>query len=163
MSLSFEQYAAQRYPALRRLAFLLCGDWHEAEDLVQDTLLRCQRRWGSIGAEDPHAYVRRALVNSVSSWRLRRRVHLPLDETWAGHDEAGAADDRLGLLEALRALPVPQRQVFVLRFYEHLSEAQIASLLKIPPGTVKSRAARGLAALRSAGLVDVPSESRSHQ
>lgn len=160
---TFERYAAERYPALRRLAFLLCGDWHAAEDVVQDALLRCERRWDRIDADDPHAYVRRAVVNGASSWRQRRRRHLPLEETWAGPDAVAATDDRQVLLQALRGLPARQRQVLVLRFYEQLTEAEIATALGIAVGTVKSRAARGLSALRAAGLREIhPSQGAMH-
>lgn len=117
-SADFDDYVREHYPALRRLA------------------------------ADPHPYVRRAVVNAASTWRLRRRLDAPpsaLSDVAA--DEPGS-DDRLGLLLALRSLPVGQRQVLVLRYYEGLSEAEIASVVGISTGTVKSRAARGLDALR---------------
>ena len=124
--MDFEDYVREHYPALRRLALLLCADWGTADDLVQTALIRCERRWHLVA--DPHPYVRRAVVNAASTWRLRRR---------------------LGVLLALRSLPVGQRQVLVLRYFEGLSETEIAAALGIRTGTVKSRAARGLNALRS--------------
>jgi RNA polymerase sigma-70 factor (sigma-E family) len=148
----FEDYVAARFPALRRLAFLLTGDWTEAEDLVQDALVRCERRWRAIEADDPHAYVRRAVVNGASNWRRRRRLELPLSEQPAMGDHSSSTDARLTLLAALRRLPVDQRQVLVLRFFEQLSEGETAQALGIPRGTVKSRTSRGLDALRRAGL-----------
>ena len=142
-----------RFPALRRLAYLLIGDWTEAEDVVQDALVRCERRWGRIAAEEPDAYVRRAVVNGASNWRRQRRVELSLAAASAlTMDHAAATDSRLMLLEALRRLPVDQRQVLVLRFFEQLSENETARALEIAPGTVKSRTSRGLEALRRAGL-----------
>jgi len=142
----FEDYVRERYPALRRLALLLCADWATADDLVQTALMRCERRWHLVA--DPHPYVRRAVVNAASTWRLRRRLEAPLSTLRdVAADEPGS-DDRLGVLLALRSLPVGQRQVLVLRYFEGLSEAEIAAVLGVSPGTVKSRAARGLDALR---------------
>jgi RNA polymerase sigma-70 factor (sigma-E family) len=137
---------------LRRLAYLLTGDWAEAEDLVQDALVRCQRRWRAIAADDPHAYVRRAVVNGASNWRRRRRLELRLSEDASVPDHAPGVDARVVLLAALRRLPVEQRQVLVLRYFEQLSEAEAALALDIPPGTVKSRTSRALEALRRAGV-----------
>lgn len=144
--MDFDDYVREHYPALRRLALLLCADWGTADDLVQTALIRCERRWHVVA--DPHPYVRRAVVNAASTWRLRRRLEAPLS---ALHDVAAAepgSDERLAVLLALRALPVGQRQVLVLRYYEGLSEAEIAAALGVSAGTVKSRAARGLDALR---------------
>jgi RNA polymerase sigma-70 factor (sigma-E family) len=150
---AFEDYVASRFPALRRLAYLLTGDWTEAEDLVQDALVRCERRWHGIAADDPHAYVRRAVVNSAANWRRRRRYELPLaDEAGLTTDDTAAIDARIVLLAGLRRLPMAQRQVLVLRFFEQLSEAETAHALGIAAGTVKSRTARGLEALRDAGV-----------
>jgi RNA polymerase sigma-70 factor (sigma-E family) len=152
VSVAFDEYVAARFPALRRLAYLLTGDWNEAEDLVQDALVRCQRRWHGIAADDPHAYVRRAVVNGAANWRRRRRIELPLPDVQQSGDHAASTDARLVLLEALRRLPVDQRQVLVLRFYEQLTEAETAQALGIAPGTVKSRTSRALEALRRAGV-----------
>jgi RNA polymerase sigma-70 factor (sigma-E family) len=152
VGVSFEDYVAARFPALRRLAFLLTGDWSEAEDLVQEALLRCERRWRGIAAEDPHAYVRRAVVNGAANWRRRRRIELQLTENTSVADHTDDTDERLMLLAALQRLPVEQRQVLVLRFFEQLSEAETARALGIADGTVKSRTSRALASLRAAGL-----------
>lgn len=143
---------AARYATLRRLAFLLCGDWAEAEDLVQTALVRCERRWARISAEDPHAYVRRAVINAAHSWRRRQRPSTVLDDSLAapGTDP----DARVVLLKALRSIPTQQREVLVLRYFEQLSESEIADQLGIAPGTVKSRAARGLSALKASSLLE---------
>ncbi|MDB5876459.1 MAG: polymerase, sigma-24 subunit, subfamily protein [Ramlibacter sp.] len=148
----FEEYVAARYVSLRRMAFLLCGDWAEAEDLVQESLLRSHAKWGRIHRDDPHAYVRRAVLNGAHNWRRSRRLCGPLPE-WLQAAPAHV-DDRLDLIAALRKLPLEQREVLVLRYFEQLSEREIGAELGIPTGTVKSRAARGLAALRSAGLCE---------
>jgi RNA polymerase sigma-70 factor (sigma-E family) len=149
----FEDYVASRFRALCRLAYLLTGDWAEAEDLVQEALVRCERRWRTISADDPHAYVRRAVVNGAANWRRRRRAELPLaEDVLTAGDHTAITDARLMLVAALRRLPMEQRQVLVLRFFEQLSEAETAHALGIAAGTVKSRTSRGLDALRSAGV-----------
>jgi RNA polymerase sigma-70 factor (sigma-E family) len=152
VAVAFEEYVATRFPALRRLAYLLTGDWTEAEDVVQDALVRCERRWRGIAADDPHAYVRRAVVNGAANWRRRRRIELPLADTALTTDHAASTDARIVLLDALRQLPLDQRQVLVLRFFEQLSEAETAHAIGIAAGTVKSRTSRGLDALRRAGV-----------
>jgi RNA polymerase sigma-70 factor (sigma-E family) len=159
VQVAFEDYVAARFVPLRRLAYLLTGDWTEAEDLVQTALVRCQPKWRGIVADDPHPYVRRAVVNAASNWRRRRRLELPLDEDAALADHADGTDERVVLLAALRRLPIAQRQVLVLRFYEQLTEAEIASALGVPAGTVKSRLSRGLDALRTAGLDPAPTST----
>ncbi len=151
MDHDFEAYVRENYPALRRLALLLCGDWATADDLVQTALIRCERRWHLV--VEPHPYVRRAVVNAAGTWRVRRRLEAPLS---ALTDLAAAdrgSDDRLLVLSALRSLPLGQRQVLVLRYFEGLCETEIAELLGISVGTVKSRAARALTALRSSSLL----------
>ena len=144
--MDFEDYVREHCPSLRRLALLLCADWTTADDLVQTALIRSERRWHLVA--DPHPYVRRAVVNAASTWRLRRRLEAPLSTLSDVAAADAGSDDRLGVLLALRSLPVGQRQVLVLRYYEGLSEAEIAAVLGVSPGTVKSRSARGLDALR---------------
>jgi RNA polymerase sigma-70 factor (sigma-E family) len=153
--LDFEQYVRSRHADLRRLAFLLCGDWQTADDLVQTALIRCERRWDLITGTHAHAYVRQAVVNTASSWRVRRRLHRPLTELESVAAAPDPADDRLSVLAALARLPVSQRQVLVLRYWEDLTEREIADVLGVSPGTVKSRASRALAALRESDLGDV--------
>lgn len=148
----FDDYVRARYGDLRRLAYLLCGDWAAADDVVQTALIRCQRRWAVIASPDRHGYVRQAVVNTTSTWRVRRRIEAPLTDLARTAAPDAAPDDRLSVLAAVRRLPLGQRQVIVLRYYEGLSEAEIASALGISAGTVKSRAARALAALRTSDL-----------
>lgn len=149
----FEDYVRRHYAGLRRLGFLLSADWATADDLVQTALIRCERRWTQIREAEQHPYVRRAVINTANTWRLRRRLHAPLS-VLDGQAVVDAADfdDRLAVVAALRRLPLGQRQVLVLRYYEGLTEGEIADLLAISPGTVKSRASRGLNALRGSEL-----------
>jgi RNA polymerase sigma-70 factor (sigma-E family) len=151
-AVSFEDYVRLRYGDLRRLAFLLCGDWAAADDGVQTALIACEKRWLSIHDPQRHAYVRQAVIRTMSTWRLRRRAHAPLAELDATAAVETDVDARLTVLAALQLLPVGQRQVVVLRFYEGLSEREIADALGIGLGTVKSRASRAMAALRESDL-----------
>lgn len=144
----FAAYYAARYRALRRTAYLLCGDWYEAEDLTQAAFVRLYLAWSRVRANGAHAYARRVLLNEFLG-RRRRGRELPVE---AVPDRpgpaAGSPDDRVDLSAALRAVPPQQRAVVVLRYWEGLSVEQTAALLRVAPGTVKSQASRGLAALR---------------
>lgn len=146
----FAEYVAGRSRLLRKTAYLLCGDWHRAEDLTQIALTKLYVAWRRISRnENVDAYARRTLVNvyldeARRPWRREQaKGDLP--------DEAGPADltdDRLMLRAALSGLQPTQRAVVVLRFWEDLSVAETAATLGIKEGTVKSSSARGLAALR---------------
>lgn len=148
----FETFAAARWPRLLRTAYLLTGDHHEAEDLVQVTLAKLFPAWPRVrGLDEPDAYVRRALVNNnLSRFRKRRVVQLLTPRLPERAQEGGAArtEERSLLLEALGALPPRQRAVVVLRYWEDLSEQQAAEVLGCSPGNVKSQASRGLRKLR---------------
>ncbi|MFL6129048.1 MAG: SigE family RNA polymerase sigma factor [Mycobacteriales bacterium] len=144
----FVAYYAARYRALRRTAYLLCGDWHEAEDLTQSAFVRLYLAWGRVRADSAHAYARRVLVNEFLG-RQRRRREQPVGALPdRPQPVTGSPDDRVDLSAALRAVPAQQRAVVVLRYWEDLSVEQTAALLRVAPGTVKSQASRGLAALR---------------
>jgi len=151
----FADFAAAAWPRLVRIAHMLTGDFHEAEDLVQTTLAKVYARWRRIPRDEVHAYVRRALINNNRSRIRKRRVaHLLmpfLPETvhrvQAGHAEA--TERRAALIQALASLPDRQRTVMVLRYFEDLSDQEIATALNCSLGTVKTHARRGLAALRS--------------
>lgn len=158
--LDFDAYVRARYSDLRRLAFLLCDDWAAADDAVQTALIRCERRWALVGGPQQHAYVRQAVVRTTSSWRQRRRRHRPLTDLDDVAARGADADSRLTVLAALRRLPAGQRQVLVLRYYEGWTEGEIAEALGVSPGTVKSRASRGLAALRDSDLAALVAEGR---
>jgi RNA polymerase sigma-70 factor (sigma-E family) len=149
----FESWLVAREPALQRTAHLLTGDVHTAQDLVQTTLAKLYLAWDRIqGPGSVDAYARRILVNEHrSAWRrpVRRR------ELVTGEVPDRVAPDRGydGTREAVWAfvgtLPPKQRAVVVLRFYEQLTEAEIADLMGISVGTVKSQSSRALASLRT--------------
>ena len=154
----FAEFVVARQAALLRTAYLLTGHAQDAEDLVQTVLVKVVPQWRRI-ADDPEPYVRRVLVNeNVSRWRRRRwreRATDVLPERLV--DEPDHAE-LLAVREALRTLAPRQRAVIVLRYYEGLSEAQIAAALGIAPGTVKSQARDGLVRLRRVLPVDVAAE-----
>lgn len=148
----FESYAAVRWSRLVWTAYLLTGDHHEAEDLVQATLAKVYLAWPRISRLDaPDAYVHRALVNNnLSRFRKRRVVQLLTSRLPERAREGGTAqvEERALLMAALATLPPRQRAVVVLRYWEDLSEHQVAEVLGCTPGNVKSQASRGLAKLR---------------
>jgi RNA polymerase sigma-70 factor (sigma-E family) len=151
-AIPFEEFVAARGPALARAAYLLTGDRHLAEDLLQSSLAKALPRWSRIS--DPMAYVRRSMFTEhVSWWRRRRHVtEVPLAEHDAVSRDSGHDDDtsrRLAVRTALRQLPPRQRAVLVLRFYEDLTEAQAAEVLGISVGTVKSQTHDALKRLRT--------------
>jgi RNA polymerase sigma-70 factor (sigma-E family) len=151
----FRAFAADRSLRLHQSAYLLCGDWHLAHDLVQDTLVNVYRHWSRVRqADSPDAYVRRILINEARDrWRRRDRA-LPVADLGAGPmipAVPDAADDiarRDGLLRALVELPYQQRATVVLRYLEGLSQAETAQVLGCSAGTVKSQSSRALATLR---------------
>lgn len=149
----FGNYFLPRLPGLLRFAYLLTGDYGEAEDLTQTGLARTFRVWGRVDTLDrPDAYVRRVMVNANARRFRRRRPHHVLvaepPDRAGPATEFGAVEDRAGLARALALLPARQRAVVVLRYCEDLSETDVATLLQCSVGTVKSQASRGLARLR---------------
>ncbi len=158
----FEQFVTASSDALLRTAYLVVWDPVEAEDLVQECLLSVARRWPRVRRMDhPHAYARRVLINLAldgAKRRTRSRRELVGDEavTLAAVPDESAARRmnavgvRAELIAALATLPPRQRAVLVLRYFEDLSEAQVAELLGCSVGTVKSTASRGLTRLQAA-------------
>jgi RNA polymerase sigma-70 factor (sigma-E family) len=146
----FEPFMAAALPGLLRFGHVLTGNPHEAEELAQEALMRTCARWRRIRHDEPVAYVRRTMVNAwISRWRRRwRETRLPDGWDAAGTVDAPVWDERERTLTALRTLPPRQRAVVVLRYYDDLSEAQIADVLGCSVGTVKSHASRALATLR---------------
>ncbi|MEV4620118.1 SigE family RNA polymerase sigma factor [Asanoa sp. NPDC049573] len=150
---SFRDYVAARLVSLSRAAFLLTGDRHLAEDLVQQALIQVASRWEKISAGgDPDPYVRRVLYTQHVSWwrrhRLIDRPHaVPPDVVVA--DRAHDTDTELTVRQALRRLTPKQRAVLVLRYFEDLTEAQTAEVLGLSVGTVKSNTRDALARLRA--------------
>ncbi len=150
----FEEFAATRLPAVLRFAGVLTADRALAEDVVQEVLIRTSKRWDRIGQLDrPELYVRKMIVNEYLSWRRRSWRLLPggsateVDDR-VTPDHAGQHAERDALLTELGKLPRRQRTVLVLRYYEGLSDHEIADVLGCAPGTVRGYASRALAALR---------------
>jgi RNA polymerase sigma-70 factor (sigma-E family) len=147
----FSAFATSRWPGLVRLAFGLTGDRGLAEDIAQTTLARAYVAWGRVSrADDPDAYLRRILVNASNRRFRRRRVTEqpgdPPDTPVEG--PADLVSERAALLAALHQLPPRQRAVVVLRYWQDLTDAQIAATLGCSPGTVRSQLSRALAKLR---------------
>ena len=147
----FSAFAVSRWPGLVRLAFGLTGDRWMAEDIAQTALARAYVAWRRVSrADDPDAYLRRILVNaSHRRFRARRVTEQPGDLPETPVD--GPADlvgERAVLLAALCQLPPRQRAVVVLRYWEDLTDSQIAAALGCSPGTVRSQLSRALAKLR---------------
>jgi RNA polymerase sigma-70 factor (sigma-E family) len=164
----FDQFVAAHVDDLVRTAYLIVWDEAEAEDLVQECLLKVSRRWPRVRRMgQPRAYARRILVNlALDGARGRARRRSELEPEACGSpiavDPLPQIETRAELLEALGQLPARQRAVLVLRFFNDLTEAQVAELLGCSPGTVKSSASRGLARLRDA-LQPVPLQPRSSE
>jgi RNA polymerase sigma-70 factor (sigma-E family) len=148
----------EHHGELVRLALLMVGDLATAEDVVQDVYASLHKRWSRVAADDaPLPYVRAAVLNGCRSVHRRRGIARRAgalhqagerDETRASAEsEVILSEGRREVLAALARLPRRRREVLVLRYYLGLSEAEIAAVLGISPGTVKSTAARGLAAL----------------
>ncbi|MFG2471087.1 SigE family RNA polymerase sigma factor [Streptomyces canus] len=157
----FQEFVRARWSHLVRTAYLLTGDAHHAEDLTQTALAKAYRSWRRVsGSDNPEAYVRRMLVTCNSDRFRKRRVKESLTDAppeQAGRDEGVARVEERGvLLGALAGLPPRQRAVVVMRYWEDLSEAEVAEVLGCSPGTVKSQASKGLAKLRTyPGLAQV--------
>jgi RNA polymerase sigma-70 factor (sigma-E family) len=153
---AFRVFVRDRYAGLLRYAGVLTADRGHAEDLVQEALARAYGSWSRLSAaEAAESYTRTILVRLAVRGRRRRwRGEAPTDRPPERAQPAADPDLAESVRAALAALPAEQRTVLVLRYWEDRSEREIADLLDCPRGTVKSRAARALAALREAGLLD---------
>lgn len=152
----FREFVEARSPALLRTAWMLTGDAALAEDLLQAALARTWPHWSRVvHGGHPDAYVRKVMLRLNASWKSRlwnreRPTASPAPSRLQPHpDEHSRADDRDLLLSALATLPLRQRQVIVLRFFDDLSVESVADLLDISTGTVKSQTAKGLLKLRA--------------
>jgi RNA polymerase sigma-70 factor (sigma-E family) len=162
--MEFTEYVAGQRPALMRFATVLtCQTWL-AEDLVSDVLCRAFERWDRISRmAEPHAYVRRMVVNDYLSWR--RRLHRTSPRADVEPDTAGQSDgaderaERDAMIRRLAGLPRRQRAAVVLRYYAGLPDAEIAAQLGCREPTVRSQISRALATLR----VDLTANSRAYQ
>lgn len=160
---SFVAFASNRLPALTQAAFLLTGDRHRAEDLVQTALAQSYAAWHRIERADPEAYVRRVMLNSYRSWCRRRpwretpteHVVEAADARRSAADHASLQAERDAMWQALDTLSRQQRAVVVLRYYEDRSDSEIAALLGCSVGTVKRQSARALAKLRALSGTEV--------
>ncbi|WP_353946066.1 SigE family RNA polymerase sigma factor [Streptomyces sp. HUAS MG91] len=167
----FQAFVIGRWARLLRTAYLLTGEQHAAEDLVQGCLERTFVAWRKVSeARDPDAYVRRIMVNTHAR-RYRRGLKEYLsrgDGSGLGRelpesgDRIAQAVDRRDLFAALAQLPVRQREAVVLRYWEDLSETQTAAAMGCSVGTVKSNAARGITRLRSAIGLTHPGAGTTH-
>lgn len=157
----FAEYFAAKSEAMRGTAYLLCGDWHRAEDLTQAAFTKLYLAWNRVARHEVlDGYTRRTLVRTFlderrRGWFRREAVTEAPPDRGAGPDlgTPGGPDrmteDRMVLLDALTSVPPRQRAVLVLRYWEDLSVEETAQLLGCSLGTVKSQAARGLQALRA--------------
>lgn len=144
----FAEFVAGALPRLLRFGYVLTGDAASAEDLVQTALARSLRAWRLRRIDDPQAFVKRIMVNSYATWyrnHLRREVVTPEPlNSLAQENHAERIEDRDVVWRALSKLPPRQRAVIVLRYYEDLPEHDIAEVMAISAGTVKSQSARAL-------------------
>jgi RNA polymerase sigma-70 factor (sigma-E family) len=153
----FGRLVVARSHALRRTAYLMCGDWHEAEDLVQQAFIKLHAAWGRVRRRDDiDAYLRKTLVRTCIDEKRRARWRreqasdaLPDTARAPGEPDPETLSDRDALVAALRGLPAGQRAVLVLRFWEDLGVEETALALGCSAGTVKSQTSRGLGTLRA--------------
>jgi RNA polymerase sigma-70 factor (sigma-E family) len=165
---SFEAFVSEHAGRLLRLAYLITDNHHDAEELLQEALINVHRHWRRVRrAEDVVSYCRRILVNQHLSNKRRKRIATtPVDE-FEAMPAAGVLQDEIVERERLRtallSLPVRQRTVVVLRYYENLDTSVIAELLGISQSTVRSNLARGLAALRESwSAPELEKDSATH-
>lgn len=156
----FAEYFADRQDAVRRIAYLLCGDWHRADDVAQTAFVKLHRHWERVrdrGALD--AWMRRTVVRAVIDesrrpWRRERSTEVLPERPTVAADPGDVLATREQVLAGLRRVPPRQRAVLVLRFIDDQDVASTAATLGCTEGTVKSQTARGLATLRAALATD---------
>jgi RNA polymerase sigma-70 factor (sigma-E family) len=148
----YREFVGSRAASLHRTAFVLCGDWQLADDLVQETFVHVYRHWRRVQrADNQNAYVKRILINEFNRhWQRYGRlpVHADTDRPQAAiPDVSDEVVNRAELLRALFTLPARQRATVVLRYLEGMSERETAAVMRCSEGTVKSQTARALHAL----------------
>lgn len=159
--MSFEEFVDARLQSLMRYALMLTGDPHTAQDLLQETMIRVQLKWRRVaGSTSPDRYVRRMLTNAYidmhrASWLRRVVLRAEPVEPPAAADHADAAAERDQVWEWLGRLPRRQRAVLVLRYYEGLTDAEIADVFGCAVGTVRGTISRALATLRAELVTEV--------
>ena len=148
----YREFAGSRAASLHRTAYLLCGDWHLADDLVQETFVQTFRHWRRVQrADNQNAYVKRILINEFNRhWQRYGGLPVSADNDRlevAVPDISDEVVNRADLLRALLTLPARQRATVVLRYLEGMSERETAAVMRCSEGTVKSQTARALNAL----------------
>jgi RNA polymerase sigma-70 factor (sigma-E family) len=159
----FVEFMAAAQPGLLRMARFLTGSDDQARELTQDALVRAYTAWPRVRGEGAVAYTRRIMINRrVTGWRRssREEPHDPSDVGLEGTvADGGGTERRDEVVRLLATLPERQRKVVVLRYYVDLSEQQVADMMGISVGTVKSSASRGLASLRQHSILTGGTES----
>ncbi|UVS82393.1 SigE family RNA polymerase sigma factor [Actinokineospora sp. UTMC 2448] len=148
----FADYFAARADVMRGTAYLLCGDWHRAEDLVQTAFVKLYRVWNRVSRRDRlDAYTRQIVVRAFLDETRRGFFHRErvTSQVADGSAPEYGPDDRVVLMAALARVPARQRTALVLRFWEDLSVEETAAAMRCSVGTVKSQTSRGLSALRA--------------
>ena len=145
----FTEFVASRHAHLRRIAYAVCGDWHDADDLLQQALVKLYVAWPRVRRRDhPEAYVRQIIVRTnIDEHRRVRHTRERIGLDGVAEPAAEPGEDHSELFEALQQLPEGQRKVVVLRHWLGMSVGETAAELGIREGTVKSHSHRGLAAL----------------
>lgn len=146
----YRDFVASRQHHLRRFAYLSCGDWHRAEDIVQTAFIKLYTAWTRVSGESLDAYTRRIIVNTIiddsrRGWFRRER---PTDMVMDRPNGDTDPTDRLTVLEALEKLPPRRRMTLVLRYWEDMSVDQTAQIMRCSVNTVKSQTARAIQSLR---------------
>lgn len=163
--MTFDEFVSSHLSRLTRFAAVLTADRALAEDVLQSVLVKACAQWERVGAADsPHAYVRRMVVNEHLSWHRRRNrlvLVADLDDLMpTSPDHASEHAQRLDLLARVQKLPARQRAAIVLRYYEGLTDDEVAEALGCGPSTVRSNIARALATLRINVEDDLRAEAR---
>lgn len=148
----FREFATANLVPLRRFAYLVCGDWHRAEDAVQTVLAKLYVTWSRQHRRSPVAYARRMVVNALHdvhrrAWFRREQLKETMPDGPIG-DDTDASDRRMMVLAALAKLPIRRRATIVLRFWEDRTVEETAQIMGCSTATVKSQTARGLRTLR---------------
>ncbi|SDN28369.1 SigE family RNA polymerase sigma factor [Allokutzneria albata] len=149
----FAEFFSARFDFARRIAYALCGNWSEAEELAQNAFVKIYAHWRRVRSETADAYLRTVLTRTFLDTKRRGRAREEPTESPPDRpvvQDTGAIEDRPALLAALQKVPPRQRAVIVLRFIQDLSVEQVADVLGCTTGTVKSQTSRGLQALRQA-------------
>ncbi|MBP2321734.1 RNA polymerase sigma-70 factor (sigma-E family) [Kibdelosporangium banguiense] len=148
----FAEFFSARFDKARRIAYAMCGDWVEAEEIAQNGFVRLYSHWPKVANTNPDAYLRtvltRLFLDTRRRGRKREQLVAELPEVSMAADDS--SEDRQTLVAALQYLPPKQRAVVVLRIVQDLSVEQVAAAMRCSEGTVKSQTARGLQALRAA-------------